>query len=365
MSPNAHSYIRADDLRKIAQNRRRFWVSSLLLVLAAIFSAIAGYAGVLIGLENYVTGSAKIVVAVLFALLPSVLWLAFFSFDISENISARQVNFLLMLVTGALYFVLFNFVILDFFQISKWIHLNWWANLLGNLLVVAPAEVFLIYLVLRFGIYPTSAMQHLVDGLAYGVAAALGVAAAINLMAIWQLTHVTFTTQALIISGTTLAYTAVGVWIGYFMACARFKRMNIFYLAAGMLLVVVLHGLLLFSTETIVIPFRLPYPLGGIIIAGLFVLASLNIVYWRIYKCRKDFMRIAALVEIKEEQETPKSVLADVVQMVESQQIEPRPSPPPPPDSFSSAEVEDADELTSLKKSWEDLVSLQEEQSHD
>jgi len=362
MPPNVFStHVRADALRRIAKNRRRFWVSIFLLILAAVLLSVAGYAGLLIKLEDYATGNARTFAAVLLALLPFFLWLALFSFDISENISARQVNFLLGLVTGALYFVLFKFVILDLFQISEWMHQTWWSNLLGKLLIVAPIEVFLIYLALRFGIYPTNAMQHLVDGLAYGVAAALGVAAAINLMAIWMLTHVTFTSLALIVGGTTLAYAGVGVWIGYFMACARFKRINIFYLASGVLLVIILHALILFATETLVVPFKLPYPLGGIILAGLFVLASLDIIFWRLRKCRKEFMRIAALVEIKEEQETPRSVLADVVQMVESHQLEPRPSPPPPPEPLGGDLEGDGDELDSLKKQWDALIAEQEE----
>jgi len=53
-------------------------------------------------------------------------------------------------------------------------------------------------------------------------------------------------------------------------------------------------------------------------------------------------------------------MLADVMQLVENNQIEVRPSPPPPPPE-SITPGGDADEITSLHQSWEALIAEQEE----
>jgi uncharacterized membrane protein YqjE len=327
--------------------------------------AAAGYLGWARIAEGYIPAQMGTLASSILALAPAFIWWLLAAFGVGENKSVRRVTFLLWLVTGALYVVLISPLISDLFQVSEWLHVTWWSDLLGRLLVIAPLEVFLIYLVLRLGVYPTEAMQTLTDGLFYGTAAALGIASAINLMEVWSPGFSSLSLQAFRVGEITLAYAAVGVWLGYFVACARFKRINVFYLAAGVLLTILLHGMFFFTLGVVDVQTLWPHPLAGIIVSGVFIALSLAVVYWRMRKCHKAFMRIAALVEIKAEQETPRSVLADVVQMVESHQLEPRPSPPPPPsDSFTTPRHDTADELDSLKQSWEALIADQEER-HD
>ena len=366
MPPNiSYAHVRADDLRRVAQNRRGFWLSVFLLIIVVILITTLGYVGWTRIAEGYIPLQMGLFASIGLTLAPSIIWLLTLALGVGENKSIRRISFLLWTVTGVIYFVVIAPVLANFFQISDWLHVTWWSDLLGRLLIIAPLEVFLVYLVLRLGIYPSESMQTLGDGLVYGMAAGLGVATAINLMELWTPGFSSLTIQTFRVGEISLVYATIGAWVGYFLACARFKRINVFYLASGVLLTVFLHALCFFVLGIVSVQTLWPHPLGGVTIAAAFILVSMSIIFWRIRKCGKAFMRIAALVEIKAEQETPRSVLAEVVQMVETNQFEPRPSPPPPPpDSIAPMDKDAPGELESLKQSWEALIAEQENQ-HD
>jgi hypothetical protein len=353
LNPN----VRADDLRREARGRRSFWLATLVLVGLIALLGVASYMGWNRIAEGYVPPRFGEAAAYLLALVPGLLWLIAFAIFEGRNPAPRRNAFLLWLVTGALYFVTVVPLLSYVFQITDWLFVTWWSELLGRVLVIAPLEMFLLYLVLRIGVYPSDTMRTLADGPLYGVAAALGIATAVSLIAVRSQSYANLSLSALDIGENVMAYTALGLWLGYYLSIVRFKRTSVFYLAAGLVLTILLHGLFFFILAFVHAQTYFLFDLSGLILAGLFAVGSLVFIYWRLRKHSKEFIRMAAVVEVQTEQATPKSVLADVVQMVESEELEPQPVPPPPTPSGPAA---DEDALESLKQSWESLIAEQE-----
>lgn len=361
MPPNvSYSDIRADDLRNVAQGHRSFWFSLFVLVSMAILAGIAVFMGWIAFLEPLIPSQFWPALQILLALTPAVIWLVFFSLWEYKRDALRRTAFLLWLVTAALYLVTVSPLATHVFRITEWIDVSWWSELVGRFLIIAPLEMFLIYLVLRYGIYPGAVMKTRTDGPIFGIAAALGVATMVNLLASRTPGFSNLSQGILFVSETALGYAALGSWLGYFLGQARFKRTNIFYLAAGFLLTVILHALFFFllgflNARNLFLP-----SLDGLILTGLFALLSFLLLYWRIRQGNRAFMHMAALVEIKNEVSSPKSMLEDVMHLVGNNQLEVRPSPPPPPPLNSYEAGDETDELESLKQSWESLIAEQE-----
>ncbi len=350
--------IRADDLRLAARGRRSFWLATLVLVGLIALLGVASYMGWNHTAESYVPAQFGQVLAYVLTLAPALVWLAAFALFEGRNPAARRVAFLLWIITGVLFFVAIDPLLTYVFQITDWQYVMWWSNLLAEWLVIAPLEIFLLYLVLRFGVYPGNTMRTLTDGPLYGMAAAMGMATAVGIQAVLPMVFTSLSMEAVQIGEYALTYAALGAWLGYFLTVARFKRPSVFYLAAGVVVTILLHGLIFFVLDMAHAQAKFLFDLNGLLVAFLFMAGTLIFLFWRLRKHGKDFIRIAALVEIQEERATPKSVLADVVQMVESNELEPRPVPLPP----TSAEPvhSDADELATLKQSWDSLIAEQE-----
>ena len=360
MPPNvSYSDIRAEDLRRAARNRLSFWASSLITAAFVILAGVAIFMGWLSILDSWIPPQFWPAIQFLLALTPAAIWLASFSIIERNGNGVRRAAFLLWLVTGALYFVTVNPLLTHIFQINEWLYVSWWSEWLGRLLIIAPLEMFLIYLVMRYGVYPTSAFQRLVDGPLYGVAAGLGIATAINLLTALSPGFTDLGQGVLQICELALGYAALGALLGYFMGQARFRRTNTFYLAAGLLLSVILHAAFFFALNFVRAQNLFLQSLDALIFAGVFAILVFMITYWLLHRSQRAFMHMAALVEIQEEANKPKSLLADVMHMVETDQLEVRSSPPPPP-TRSGNDHDNEDELESLKRSWETLISEQE-----
>jgi len=358
MPPNvSNTNIRADDLRRIARGRRSFWLSTLVLVGLIALLGVASYIGWNTIAEGYVPSRFGQIAAYALAVIPALVWLIALALFEGRSTAVRRTAFLLWLVTGALYLVTVTPLLTYVFQITDWLYVTWWSELLGRMMIVGTLEVFLLYLVLRFGVYPGNTMQTLTDGPLFGVAAALGIATVVSIMAARPPAFSNLSMEALQAGELAMGYAALGMWLGYFLTIARFKRTSVFYLAAGVVVTIILHGLFFYLMAFADAQALFLFDLNGLVLATLFAIFTMAFVFWRLRQHGREFIHIAALVEIKEEQETPKSVLADVVQMVESNELEPQPVPPPPvPVEQDTVE----DELDSLKQSWDSLIAEQE-----
>jgi RsiW-degrading membrane proteinase PrsW (M82 family) len=359
MPPNVSSpEISAESLRRVARNRAGFWLSLLLAAVVIALAGVALYLGFLDLLDGLIPKQFWPFIQVLAALAPALAWLAFFIPGVRDG-AMRRAALLLLLLSGALYLITVDPLLRQAFLVSEWLRVSWWSELLGRVLVVAPLEMLFVYVVVRYGVYPTLAFQHLVDGPIYGVAAGLGVASAINLQIANAPGFADLGQAILQSSEMALSYAALAALLGYFIGQARFRRTHVFYLAAGLLLTTLIHGLFFFALDFVRAQNLFLTSLNGLALAGLFALFTFAVIFWRIRRSHQAFIRMAALLEIQEEAQQPPSLLADVIQMVESKQLETPPAPPPSRAKLKNSDDGD-DELASLKKSWESLIAEQE-----
>ncbi|RUA17413.1 MAG: hypothetical protein DSY55_02175 [Clostridia bacterium] len=297
-------------------------------------------------------------------LLPSLLWLALFALFVRKDAVVRRAAFLLWLVTGAVWLVTVHLLLLNVFQIDQWLTVTWWSGVIGDLLVIAPLEIFLIYLALRLGVYPTSAFSRRTDGPLYGAAAGLGIATIIlavqTLATTPDLGRLILQTNELF-----LGYATLGGWMGYFLGQSRFKHTPGFFLAAGFLLTVIFHAFYFFALSAIVawapvIPSLIPLARLGF--AALFALLNFLFIYWRVRVANKDFQHMADLIDESEGNAAArsKSLLEDVVKMVETNQLKVTHNPSLPPSTPLTEGGDSGDAMAKLKEDWDALVSEQE-----
>jgi len=364
MPPNVFPpTLRAEDLRRAARDRPAFWAS--LLVLAA-FLALAGlniYVGWPAFFQPYIPQSFWPATLILLALTPGVLWLAAFALADDRADDARRMAFLVWLLTGALYPVTVLPLETHIFQISQWPEMTWWVQLAERALVSGPLEMFLVFLVLRYGVLPASSFRSMVDGPLHGTAAGLGLAGIVMILSALSSGVDDLSHALVLVMETAVGFAVLGAILGYFLGQFRFRRTNLFYLPVGMLLAILLDALF-FSILDFIRPLALFMPpFDGLILAGAFALVTYLVIYFRIRKHNRAFMAMATKIEIKKEADQPRSLLADVMTMVETNQLAVH---PPPPESRPDEKQrdEDIDELDSLKHSWDVLIAEQEGKSY-
>ncbi len=362
MSPNASFIdIQPNDLRRTAQDRRSFWLSLLLagLILLGLGVIIRRY-----GAPSMAAGPTELQLAWRFflALAPGLLWIGIFALLEREESDVSRVLLLLWFVTAAMYLATVHPLLTYVFQVDAWVRVGWWAAIVADFLIIGPLEMLLVYGVLRFGVYPSSVFRRQVDGPMFGVSAALGIAAVLGILNARSATFSNAGWEFLASGQRAMAYATLGGWMGYYLGQARFKRTPNMYLAAGFFLVVLFHTLLFAMTQGLQALSMFMPMYSGFVATALFALVSFLLLARYVRKSNRNFLRMAARVELEQERERPKSLLGDVMRMAESpDMVIDTPAPPQPPVSLTITIPDDEDELQSLKRSWEALIAEQEE----
>lgn len=353
MSPNDILYdINPEALRRIARNRRGFWAASLLTAMAIIAAGVA--AG-----EGWLPWPQELskMLGLGLAAAPGVVWLGLLALLVRDDEGTRRVATILWLITGALYLVTVYPLLTHLFQVDAWLSLAWWTDVLADLLIIGPLEMLLLYLILRYGVYPGETLHRLVDGPLFGVAAALGMAAVVSAIRIWPRPAIP-PTEVWIVGERALTYAVLGGWLGYALARSRFTRPPGYYLPGMFLLTVLLHALfdaILRGANALAFAFSF---FAALAVAAILGLMGFLLLAWRVHRQNQAILRMAARIEIIQERERPPSLLGDIVEMVGTQETEATHTPPPPPPA--PAPDRDEDELASLKRSWEALIADQE-----
>lgn len=356
-SLHPHEALTAETLRRQAQNRPGFWLAAFLFAVLSgtvSFAVLSGWASL-----DDLSRSTWLIwgIQIGLAITPALLWLALFIIFERKNGALYRNALLLWLVAMAFYLITVIPATTQLFEIGTWLHTTWWSDLGGHLLVLAPLDVFFVYLLLHYGTVATGALHIRIEGVIYGVAAFLGVASLSGLWLTQMPGFAGFRQELFAINTLTWIDMALGGWLGYFVAQTRYKRTHLFYLPAGILLVILLHGLAFTVLDFLASQIGL-FPIWTtMLFAGLFASLSFILLYWRFRRESDAFLHMATLLDtMPPVSEEPESLLADVVQMVTTQQL----AKPQAPNAETDAESEGMDEFESLKESWEALISEQE-----
>ena len=236
---------------------RRVWRTSWQEITA--LTGITALIWVLADLLDVLPNTSAPLPRVGIALLPLALFL-WYSYRIEVRVPQPRHHLLALAILGML---AANGVAVPLeerlFQPDRWLPLvGFFSRALGYAFTIGFTAAFLQYLVLRYSIWPSRIRQRQ-DGVAYGLAVALGFALVYNVRAA-LLPDVTLVATALRVASYTFSYLAMGALVGFFMAELIMGRVPIFWLPFGLFFTALISGLYY--------AFRAVAIVGGLSIAG-------------------------------------------------------------------------------------------------
>lgn len=296
------------DAEHIAYNRRGFWLAALmelggLFVFVAIFNLISDIGA------NW-DGPGLILLGLLMSLVPAVLWLFFFyrldRLEPEPKTKLLTIFGLSALVTAAIAHPLLE----NFFEIDRWLYSSLGTQLFGGILLVGFVQNAVIYLVVRYGIYPSPEFDERVDGVIYAIAAGLGLSTVVNFFYVVEHGGVDLGIGAIRIVVNALAYASFAGVLGYFLGQARFERTPSYYLPAGLALSAALNGIFFLMEDRVTADGLTVNPWNGLILATLFAVVTLGVVFWLVNRANEETLRVAAARRTSAMATTASTVLA-------------------------------------------------------
>ena len=194
---------------------------------------------------------ALAVIGLLLAIIPAVVWLAFFyrqdRLEPEPRTMVVGVFLLGVLVATAIAIPLVDRV----FDVGSWLFGSPLVHLAGGIFVVGVIQEGLKYLTLRLSVYDSREFDERTDGIIYGTAVGLGFATALNVAFVVESGGVDLGTGAIRIVLTSLAHASFGGVIGYFLGRQRFERRPLWWMPAGVALAATLNGVFFYLRSTV------------------------------------------------------------------------------------------------------------------
>jgi protease PrsW len=229
----------------ISRNRKSLWSTSLIaiagllvyVVIAELITAV---------LKPSISPDWLVPLGVVLALIPAVLWLAFFYAQDRLEPEPRTYVIAVAILGALLAAAVGQPLINDFFRVPAWIGHDNVTEILGSILIVGFVQAFLIYAAVRFSIYYSSEFDQRIDGVIYGTAAGIGYATFINIAAIAHsggINPTDLSAGVIRLVVTALAQGSLGGLIGYFIARTKFDNEPVWWMPLGITLAAAIYGL--------------------------------------------------------------------------------------------------------------------------
>lgn len=220
---------------------------SLLRSSLVTFLGLAIFLGVIFLVELVVhpqfSSSGIIITGVLMAIVPAVLWLAFFYQQDRREPEPKGLVIEVFILGGLLAAAIGIPLVENVFAVSNWMYDNFWVNLAGAVLVIGFSQEFLKYAAVRFSVYSMAEFDERTDGIIYATAAGLGFASVLNIAFIVNSGGANLGMAAIRIVLTSLAQASFAGITGYFLGIDKLDRKPAWWMPAGVLLAAVLNGL--------------------------------------------------------------------------------------------------------------------------
>ncbi len=233
------------------RNRGSTWRSGLLSVVAlTIYAVIAAW---LLRVWHPTLSDVGLIVAgAVLALVPALVWLAFFY--LQDRLEPEPKGYVFgVFVLGALLAGAVGIpVVRDLFRVQDWLGSSLLFNLLGSILVVGFVQSFLVYAAVRYSIYLSTEFDERFDGILYGTAAGLGFATVLNLNFVVASGGVNLSMAVIQSVIVALVHASFGGVLGYFLGRAKFEEEPVWWLSAGLVLVATLNGLFTVAWDAVV-----------------------------------------------------------------------------------------------------------------
>lgn len=223
------------------RQRGSLWRADIVSLIALGLFVLVVYA-LDAALSPNLEGAALVAVGAVVALVPTVIWLAFFyrwdRLEPEPKTLVLGVGILGALAAAAIAIPLVE----GFFDIGGWLNRGTVTQVLGNIFVVGFVQMGLVYLVVRLSVYNSSEFDEWTDGILYGTAAGLGLATVLNLEFIIGSGGADLGLAAIRVALTALVLASLGGLVGYFLGHDRLEVRPIWYVPAGVILAAFLNG---------------------------------------------------------------------------------------------------------------------------
>jgi len=258
---------------KVTRDRGSIWTSGLvqivgLLVFVGLVVLIVSRTGLALD------GAALVWAGIVLAVVPALLWLAFFYQR--DRLEPEPKQFVLgVFLLGALLASAVGMpVVRDLFQVGEWMSRSVAANILGSILVVGFVQEFLKYAAVRYSVYLSAEFDERIDGVIYGTAAGLGFATMLNIHYVTANAGVDLAVGVVRIAVTALAQASFAGISGYFLGRAKFEQEPVWWLPLGVTIAAALNGLFTFVRGEIVTVGLSYKPVYGLVLAAAVALVT-------------------------------------------------------------------------------------------
>lgn len=207
------------------------------------------------------------VIGLALALVPAILWLILFY--VQDAREPEPLGYVLRVaLAGA---VLGGAVVLPIaervFGSAAWINAGPFTSLLGSILIIGAIQEFCVYLAVRFTVYEADEFDEVADGVTYGTAAGIGLAAILNLWFVTAGPSINPGPAAIRIVVLALGHSAFGGLLGYFLGLAKILRRPE-RAVQGFVLAAVLNGLFTYFLREVTQSGLTYKPWNGLVLAA-------------------------------------------------------------------------------------------------
>jgi protease PrsW len=262
------------------------WRAILALVVALVV-----FVGVVYALDAIIkpvfTASTLIMTGVVLALVPAVIWLAFFYQQ--DRLEPEPAGYVLgVFALGALLAAAVGTPLLDnVFRVGHWLYADTLTTILGSILVVGFTQEFLKYAAVRFSIYNSAEFDEPTDGIIYATAAGLGYATVLNVQFVIANGGVDLGAGVIAMAVVALAQASFAGITGYFLGQAKFKSDPVWWMPLGVTLAAVANGLFNWLRGSITrggisLTGSTANPWLGLILAAVVAAAIMGLLVWLI-----------------------------------------------------------------------------------
>jgi protease PrsW len=272
---------------------RGLWLADVALVgILLVFVVVVAWLAQ--GPASDLAGIALTIAGLAIALVPALIWLAFFY--VQDSLEPEPKAYIAeIFVLGALSALAIGIpLVRDVFQLNRWLYTSGLTHLLGSILVTGFVQEFLIFACVRFSIYQAGEFDQRTDGIVYTTAAALGFATVLNLDYVVSRGGVDLGVGAMRVAIMALAHASIAGIMGYCIGQAKFEHKPLWYVPGAVALAAVLNGLFFWLQDAVTINGLAFTPANGLIAAVAFAVVLLVAALWLV---RRANLETVALTE--------------------------------------------------------------------
>lgn len=210
---------------------------------------------------------------IIFSIIPALFWLSFFYQRDRLEPEPKHYVIGVFLLGAFLAYSIGIPVVKKVFNVSDWLYQSNWTYILGSIFVIGIIHEFLIYVAVRYTVYPSSEFDEWIDGIIYATAAGLGFATMLNIYLVIDLGGAQLLISAIYCVINALAYASFAAIIGYCLAKAKFREnVGQGLIVLGILIAAVLNGSFFFVQRLVMVGGMQYNPWKGFV-AGIVIVA--------------------------------------------------------------------------------------------